>query len=348
MKERLMAVQLFHELIHARLILERQKEWPPKHKTMHDAFEKWSSYASTPQAAANVAAFKAQLQDLIGFTGAKQKLADAFEHLLHEKFAIQKAFGAFGVQASNAEIAHYYVAKAYSMKAVAESMRTLRDRKADAAAAKLVDLYNELDKFNAAAPKPSVPAPSAPLPHVPAPVPPKGTELLKEHWKSAFASTTPVFPRAMSQPFARATNTFRPTPVPVGPPRFAQWQPPVLKPPPLASYSPARPFANAFGNRFPPTAIPRTPGFDPFRGPIRSTASAPPWATSRPDHFTPGPGSGWNPDRFSFGGGRIDPPSVTRMDLLGVRSQPQYERPIPGFSGRRDIFPQGWDLGSRD
>jgi hypothetical protein len=344
MKERLMAVQLFHELIHARLILERQNGWPAADKTMHNEFQKWISYTLSPEGAPLVNAFKQQLQDLVGFTSTGQKVDDVFEHLLQEKFATQKAFAAFGVEASNTEIARNYIAKTYSKRGVAESVRALRDKKADAVAAKLVDLYNEIDKFNASTQKaPAQKAPAVPIvPTVPVPAPRKGTELLKQSWKSAFAWASP-----RNTPIMRTPNTITTRPIPVTtPPHFTRWQPPPVRPTPVSSYTPARP---VFNNPYTTPGIPRSisnPGIDPFRGPIRSTASAPPWTTSRPDRFTPGKGSGWDPVHASFGGGRIDPPSVTRMNLMDVRPQPLHQKIIPGFSG--SVYPGQWDLGSRD
>jgi hypothetical protein len=286
-QDRYLAIQLLHELFHARIALERDPNWPVADRTILAEYEKWSAPYQTA-----------------GFQGLRKALVQRFgsesavEHLLQEKFVIQKTFALYGRHAFNEEIAAQY------------ARRNRGDREA------AVELFRLIDKAHNDVVAPFV---IPPRPGQPGYVPPR--KILPQPPDEPRPARLPPW----IQPF-RAETRFRPPPIPAN--RFAAPIPahrfptptpmnrfaavPVVRPyiPPVP-----RPVAYAAPVRRPDYGIPRSIGgmTDPARrdwfGPIGATTAAPAWTRVRPDPIRPGTGTGWNPDRFGF------EDSVTRMRL---------------------------------
>jgi len=92
-----MAVQLYHELLHAALLIEGDAGWPIDRRRILPTFNSWAA----PAWGQGLATERASL---LAVMSPRQ-----FAILLNEKFVIQKAFAAFGVVASNEQIAEKYV-----------------------------------------------------------------------------------------------------------------------------------------------------------------------------------------------------------------------------------------------
>lgn len=306
-QDRFMAVQLLHELFHARLVHERHPNWPKVGRTLLEEYEKWSAPYSGE-------AFR-QLRNALSQRWTEGNI----EHLLQEKFVIQKTFALYGVHAFNEEIADKYA----------------RKRAGDYEAA--LSLFRELDKAHADVVAPfqlptrpgqpgHVPAPMAP-PLPSRPVPKGARPGFRPFWEEvryrppqpAF-KRTPVFASTVASRVGTGMTPFRPTQA------FVRHLPPV---PPIQRPLPA------YARRV-------QPNFSASRdwlGPRRSL-SPPSWARSRPNPIRPGTGSGWDPDRFHFDS------QVTRM-RLGVQSWPRPVMVPQHYGGPANRIGT-WDFGSRE
>jgi hypothetical protein len=101
-KEKMMAVQLYHELLDVRINLEKKDQWPTKSRLVYPIYQDWSAWAYSDAAREKREDLQQQLRALNAVMPSRTK---DLERLLQEKFAVQTAFEVFGVLASNEWIA---------------------------------------------------------------------------------------------------------------------------------------------------------------------------------------------------------------------------------------------------
>jgi hypothetical protein len=373
-----MAVEVLHELIHARLILERQPEWPAdKHLTR--VYQTWGAAAYSPDQKVLRDTILNRIKDLRSLGLKVGEPADEFEHFLQEKFAIDTSASAFDSHATNEEIIKNYVIRDFEKSRGATPVLARQVKlNTDGLAKDLKSLFEIVDKANgnkvvrqpqqvipapiqAPVVPPAVPPaiqspPRAPIQNAPkiAPQPvPKGSyNFLTPRWQTALAGFYP--PVAGQQPFTQNGDD---------PSTFTTSRPGIGYAPPIAGRtSPLWTTGTGTAYQAPhdlvddPDSRPLqpAPANNPFNYPVAPQNSIgdgdsrpDPWEPSRP--FDPAPGTGvpWDPSRFGFG--NDDPVNnAMHIDLSEVPApEPEiWAQPIryQGVGSSPTDPSYGWDI----
>jgi hypothetical protein len=106
---------LYHELLHARLMMERSPEWAGQRTTLFYGYEEIIKAAKSPVVAKERDEVRSQVGRMIFMNATKPSndqilaaLKEMIDFVAHEKYDAQTEFGAFGKQATNAKIAEEY------------------------------------------------------------------------------------------------------------------------------------------------------------------------------------------------------------------------------------------------
>jgi hypothetical protein len=291
LRERRMSHQLLHELIHARIALEKCPEWPSDAKDISVAYDAFMEAAKRDT---RLAAARDDVHRLITAAAAKAGMTYDFEERLgdwlDEKYVAQLSFSMYGVDVTNDEVAN----------SVTRPIRRILSNTERARLNSLIaKLFNQIDVIHG---KPKVLVPGCLEWSGPANRP-----LLPSWW------------HPLPSPNAFGIGLGVPTLIaPMVPPRYVPPPIPNYTPPPMPKYTPppapkVTPYVAPVLPKPPWETQTRPPAWNPpdnnpfARGRPDNTPPSPSLPRSRPEPIRPGPGPGWDPDRFGFGGGAPQP-----------------------------------------
>jgi uncharacterized protein DUF4157 len=159
------AEPLYHELLHARLMMESDPHWTSQHTQVFQEFTTLMQIANSQAVDKERQAVKQEIGQLAAGGGQAKDVARAqdnyYEFLVHEKYDADTEGKAFGKSYSNALIAKQY-SKVVALRLVSDdfpALQVLKDRLA-AAAEKLFDKLDQAAKTIT----PSTPTTSPPAP----------------------------------------------------------------------------------------------------------------------------------------------------------------------------------------
>jgi hypothetical protein len=323
--ERRQAVNLYHELIHARLRLESDPLWPSANKTNWKAFEAWRAPVFT-------AAFEQKRKAVLARLGT----TEALETILEEKFAAMMSFKPFHIKVFNEEIAKKYAPKVRGdAEAVSELFDMLDKAHGETISSRppnmsVFEFTQSLNRRPLPKPVPSQFQKSHPF-----------VDMFRDEFSTWRPSPPPV-PTFPSPPFPSsmvASSSF-PTPSTYRPSfPTTNWQYPSSAFPYPIAHPPTEPFQPGYSQ----------PDFGSTNDPLPSWNRT---ETSEPSSYQ---GAGWDPGQFAFNGlpdpvDHMDLPPQTFVQPTPIMVPPEtgpYSDPVSTLD-EPSFVQHGWDSGSME
>ena len=109
--DRIFAYQLYHELVHARLLIEGHKRWPKAKSGLRQEYE--AAVERSKSSALDSSRVISRLRTILAMAQRVGLPQEMYEHLIDEKYVVSKAFRALEIELGNDVISRAYTADAY-------------------------------------------------------------------------------------------------------------------------------------------------------------------------------------------------------------------------------------------